>query len=374
MTQVLAQVVLANAQRTIGYIIAVVLIIGFAVAVFFNMRRGRKEVGAELELAPNRKPYYDDDTLETRKLDRTLAFGAITLGIIGVALPLYWLAEPGRMDGAIEGFNDEFIARGADLYDEGAQCAACHGPNGTGGASNYTITAPDGDFVAQVSWQAPALNTVLYRYSREEVKYILEYGRPFSPMPAWGAEGGGPLTDQQLENIIDYLQSIQLPADEARAEVAAEIEETCSPDDAGQCTVDDGDFETLGEAIFNMGLHTQFAGGAYSCGRCHTAGWSYGRPEVAGGGGYGPNLTGGSVLRQFPTAADQIDFITEGGVAGRAYGRNGMSSAGMMPGFGLNPNAEPPEVPGPIVFPMSPDQVMLTPEQIAAVVAYERSL
>lgn len=374
MGSTLGYVVLADAQKSIGYVIAIVLVVGFFVAVFFNMRRGRKEVGAEIELAPNRKPYYDDDELETRKLDRTLALGAITLGVIGVALPLYWLAEPGRQDDAVQTYNESFISRGEELYDTGAQCAACHGPKGVGGVAAYTITAPNGDFVAQVDWQAPALDTVLYRYSRDEVKYILQYGRPFSPMPAWGAEGGGPLTDQQLDNLIDYLQSIQLPATEVRAAVEEELAETCAPDDAGNCTLPDGEFATLGEAIFNMGLNTQFAGGAFSCGRCHTDGWSYGQPGVPGGGAFGWAINGGRTLRQFPTAELQIDFVTEGAVAGASYGRFGQSGAGMMPGFGLNPNVEPAEVPGPIVFPMSPEQVMLTPEQIAAVVAYERSL
>jgi mono/diheme cytochrome c family protein len=373
MDQVLGYVVLADVQRSIGYLVAGLLIVGFAVALFFNMRTGRKEVGSELELAPNLKPYHEDEVLETRVLDRTLALGAITLGVIGLALPLYWLAEPGRQDDAVEMFNEMFISRGENLYNEGAQCAACHGPNGVGGAADYTITSPAGDFVAQVSWMSPALDTVLYRYSRDEVKYILEYGRPFSPMPAWGAAGGGPLTDQQLDNIIDYLQSIQLPADEVRAAVDAEIEETCAPDDDGNCTVADGDFETLGEAVFDMGLYTRFAAGAFSCGRCHTEGWSFGQPSVPGGA-FGWSLTGGRTIRQFPTADQQIEFITEGGVAGRQYGTNGQSGAGQMPGFGLNPNVEPPELPGPVVFPMSPDQVMLTPEQIAAVVAYERSL
>ena len=170
------QMVLADVQKTIGYTLAVLLIIGFAIAVALNMRKGRKEVGSEIELAANRKPYYDDDTLETRKLDRTLQLGLLTLIVIAVALPLYWLAEPGRKDDRIEGWNDTFIKRGEELYNEGANCAACHGPEGTGGAATYTLTAANGDFAASVSWQAPALNTVLYRYSRDEVRYIINYG------------------------------------------------------------------------------------------------------------------------------------------------------------------------------------------------------
>ena len=53
---------------------------------------------------------------------------------------------------------------------------------------------------------------------------------------------------------------------------------------------------------------------------------------------------------------------------GTAYGTNGWSS-GRMGSFGTNPNAQDPKT-----AIMSEDQVMLTPAQIAAVVAYERSL
>jgi mono/diheme cytochrome c family protein len=367
-------VLAADVQKMVGYTLAVILTIGFFVAVGINMRKGRKEVGSEIELAANRKPYYDDDTLETRKLDRTLQLGLLTLIVIAVALPLYWLAEPGRQDDRVEGWNETFIKRGEELYNTGANCAACHGPEGTGGAATYTITAPNGDFVASVSWQAPALNTVLYRYSRDEVTFILNYGRGFSPMPAWGAPGGGPLTTQQISNLVDYLQSIQLAPQDNQDQVQKEIDDTCAPDADNVCTVPDGKFKTLGEAIFNMGLYDKFAGGAYSCGRCHTKGWSYGEPQVTGGGAFGPNLTGGSELRQFPTEEMQIDFVTTGGVQGKFYGVSGLSSAGMMPGFGFNSNAVVTPAPGPKVYAMDPSQVMLTADQIAAVVEFERGL
>ena len=62
-----------------------------------------------------------------------------------------------------------------------------------------------------VNWTAPALNTVLYRFSADEVTYILTYGRPFSPMSAWGVAGGGPMNDQQISDLIAYLASIQIP-------------------------------------------------------------------------------------------------------------------------------------------------------------------
>jgi mono/diheme cytochrome c family protein len=375
MSNVLGTVVLGNVQRTIGFVVAAILIIGFLVAVIANMRKGRAEVGSELELAANRRPYMDDEELETKKLDRTLGLGLVTLAVIGVTLPLYWLAEPGRQEGAVDTFEQTFVNRGEALYVEGAQCAACHGPEGVGGVAAFTLTADNGDFIASVEWKAPSLNDVMYRYSTEEVKNILIYGRGFSPMPAWGAEGGGPLTDQQLDNLIDYMYSIQLPAEEVRANVEAQIEKVCAPDANDRCTIPDPgspdgsvQYETLGEAIFNLGLYDGFAGGSYSCGRCHTKGWSFGEPQVAGGGAMGPNLTNGATLRQFPTAESQIGFVTTYAPYGTPYGTFGLSE-GAMPGFGANPNAQDPDTAR-----MSVDQVMLTQEQIAAVVAYERSL
>jgi mono/diheme cytochrome c family protein len=371
---VLSTVVIADVQRTIGIVIAVVIIGAFAVAVITNMRKGRAEVGSEIELAANRKPYMDDDELETKKLDRTLGLGLVVLAVIAIALPLYWLAEPGRQSGAVETFEETFVARGEALYNEGANCAACHGPNGVGGVASFTVTA-DGQYVATVSWKAPSLDTVLYRYTREEVKSILIYGRGFSPMPAWGAEGGGPLTDQQLDNIVDYLFSIQLPAEEAARLRDEQIEKVCAPDAEGRCTVPDPGspggtriYESLGEAIFNLGLYDGFAGGSYSCGRCHTKGWSFGEPEVSGGGAMGPSLRDGATLRQFPTADSQVQFVTNYQPFGTSYGVNGLSE-GAMPGFGANPNVTDPET-----AVLSPDQFMFTQEQIEAVVAYERSL
>jgi mono/diheme cytochrome c family protein len=368
--------VLANTFRAIGFVVAIVIFVGFAVAVVVNMRKGRAEVGSELELAANRKPYMDDEELETKKLDRTLGLGLVVLAVIGITLPLYWLAEPGRQTDAVGTFDESFVKRGEALYNVGANCAACHGPKGVGGVASYTLTSPTGEFVASVSWKAPALDTVMYRYPFDEVKSILIYGRAYSPMPAWGAQGGGPLTDQQLDNIITYLYSIQLPAEEAAKARDEQIAKVCAPDADGKCTIPDPGspggsrtYATLGEAVFNLGLYDGFAGGAYSCGRCHTKGWSYGEPQVSGGGFYGKNLTGGSTLRQFPTAESQVEFVTNYVPFGKAYGVGGLSGGG-MPGFGANPTVTK----DPLTTLMSPEQFMLTQEQIEAVVDYERGL
>jgi mono/diheme cytochrome c family protein len=389
--------ILANTARSVGLVIAAVVFFGFAIYLWAVYRNARPEAGSEIELAANRKPYYDDGDLETKKLDRTLAMGLGLLAIVAVALPVYWLAEPGRQEGWVQTWDDTFVARGAESYE--ARCSSCHGPEAVGGVAAHPLTRDDGS-VEIVSWKAPALNTVLTRYSKEEVTFVLEYGRGNTPMPAWGLAGGGPLTDQQLQELVAYLESIQLGAEEMNTQVteglvsryvdgmverAAEeadveeldAEEAAAVSEEATATVEafladgtyDYDFDgaasvaELGEAMFNL----ETASGAYSCARCHTKGWSYDQPEESGGGFLGPNLTGGSTLRQFTTFEDHVSFITEGSERGQAYGSGGIGS-GQMPGFGSNPNAEEDDAK------LEPEQFMYTQDQIEAVVAYERGL
>jgi mono/diheme cytochrome c family protein len=375
-------VLAASTVTVVGAVIASIILIGFVIYIAVNVHTGRAEAGSEVELAPNRKPYLDDEELETNKLDRTLRWALIALVIVGVGLPLYWLNEPSRMSGAVEGFDDKFVSRGEEIYTEGSQCENCHGPEGTGGQAPYTITDADNQFVAQVNWRAPALNTVLLRYSRDEVTFVINYGRPFSPMPGWGASvNKGPLNEQQISNVVDYLESIQLSPEEAQREaqvalaeklgLIAEGESDDDVIDAALSQIDYQDPET-GKALFNL----EVAGGAYACARCHTRGWSIipdsveppnadlsayaGFPD--GSGALGPNLTGGLVPRQFASVDELALFVSTGSVDGEAYGNNGIGS-GKMPGFGDNPNTENVEGDG-----------MMTPEMIEAIARYEASL
>ena len=210
----------ASTQRNLGMAIAVVAIVGFAIYLIYNVLwAGRGEKGSEVELAPNRKPYLSDEELETSKLDLALVSGLVTLVIIGVALPLYWLGEPGRQQGYVEYSRDQFTSRGAGLFEE--SCSSCHGGGGLGGTTDHTITDDNGNFVAAIKWEVPALTTTLYRFSEVEVRHILDYGRPPTPMQAWGTPGGGPLTTQQVDELIQYIQSIQLSPDQLEGEVLA---------------------------------------------------------------------------------------------------------------------------------------------------------
>jgi len=208
----------ASTQRTIGFVILAIVLIGFFVYLFLNIKSAKPELGSEIELAANRKPYLSDEELEGTKLDASLGWGMGLLLVIGIGLPVYWLGEPGRQEGLVEFTDRVFADRGSELYEGGAQCVQCHGPEGSGGVAAQTITTEDGEFVSVVSWKAPALDSVLSRYSEDEVRHVLNFGRN-GVMPAWGAPGGGPLTEQQIEYLIFYLRRIQIPEEEIRESV-----------------------------------------------------------------------------------------------------------------------------------------------------------
>jgi mono/diheme cytochrome c family protein len=70
----------------------------------------------------------------------------------------------------------------------------------------------------------PALNTVLLRFSPEEVEQIITYGRPGTPMQAFGVPGGGAENVQTIEDLVAFLDSIQLSSEESQSDAADALE------------------------------------------------------------------------------------------------------------------------------------------------------
>ena len=337
---------IALTTTTIGMAsIFVVVVVGWIIYYLLNVAAGRKELGSEIELAPNRKPYYDDEILEGPRLERVQLLGvAAARRHLVIGLPLYWVFEPSRQAGRRQ-------KAGGALRRLGLGAVRDHrrrrlqlrrlprwheGRRRSGAVHRHR---PDTGEVQAVNWYAPALNTVFYRFGKEEVRFILNYGRPFSPMSPWGLAGGGPMNDQQIENLLAYLKSIQIPPRglrrgrgsvdlRCRANLPAEIQTEIQT--AVEKAVADGERRTReGEALFNLDL----ASGAYSCARCHTLGWSYGDPaSPARALRLEPHrrLDEQRTSRTRPTS---IQFIKTGSVYGKQYGMQGQGS-GRMPGFG----------------------------------------
>jgi mono/diheme cytochrome c family protein len=164
----------------------------------------RNRGGAE-EVAPNLKPGIDDQRLETRRLEggqkAAIAFSAF----LALSLPLYFLGENNRQEGFVEEFSVASVERGEHIVEEFA-CFSCHGPLGSGGTTSFVEPRSE----VSVSWEAPSLDDIFYRYERDEINYWVTYGRGNTPMPAWGLDGGGPMNEQQVQDVVNYLETIQI--------------------------------------------------------------------------------------------------------------------------------------------------------------------
>lgn len=316
-------------QQNLAVAFVVALVAGWAGFLLLSVRKSGERVGDEAATAPNRRPYFDDDALEGPRLERAQTWALAMLVVVAFGLPLYWLDEPSRQAGALVGFDERAAHRGFVLFQGAGSsvpegnighfgCGDCHGANGEGGVTRYALS--EGTESRTVQWAVPALDTAMLRFTEDEINTIITYGRANTPMPAWGVAGGGPMNEQQVTDIIEYLKSIQKTSKKARQEAAQSGED--------------------GEALF-----------AEFCSRCHTKGWSYNEPEEPGSGAFGFNLTNGSTLLQFPDILKHVEFVTLGSVANKAYGARGVGT-GRMPGFGQ----------------------LLSEAQIRAIVEYERSL
>lgn len=155
-----------------------------------------------------------DEELETNRLERFQQVAVLLSGFMAVSLPLYFLGETQRQESFVDQFHEESVSRGEHLVEEFA-CFSCHGAGGGGGSASY-IEKRTG---VTVSWAAPSLNDVLFRYSPEEVNFWVTYGRPNTPMPPWGVAGGGAMNEAQVADIVAYLATIQIPQQEALAEI-----------------------------------------------------------------------------------------------------------------------------------------------------------
>jgi mono/diheme cytochrome c family protein len=182
------------------------------------------------------RPAPSDDELETNVLERWQGWGLLLVLFLALFLPLYFLffENPRSNDRALEQ-RVESIERGAAIFAEGkpgahgfqAGCARCHGTYAGGGVVAQWKSGPKAE---PADYPAPSLVDIFQRQIVDQKKtprdaYRFVYktiaeGRPGTPMPTWGLGYGGPMNDQQIEDVINYLLSIQvgLPS-----EVANEI-------------------------------------------------------------------------------------------------------------------------------------------------------
>ena len=160
---------------------------------------------------------------------RLKTLGVLLVTITAIFTVVYWVTDEARR-GALGASHDEELVHLAEIIfsDDATEpasvgCARCHGPEGEGGP---IPNDPDGR-------TAPSLHTTSLaeklRVNSNYVRLVVSYGGVVvsgnvrSPMPAWSAEVGGPLNEQQLEAVVNLVEGW---AEEAAANAPEEVEDT----------------------------------------------------------------------------------------------------------------------------------------------------
>ena len=113
--------------------------------------------------------------------------GTIATGLIMLAMAVYIWFEPKRVDTARLDVLDVQLADAMDLYAE--NCALCHGLQGEGIGS------------------IPALDTEALRsMPAEDLFKTIARGRFNTSMPAWSQDDGGPLSDYQIDELVNLVR------------------------------------------------------------------------------------------------------------------------------------------------------------------------
>ena len=198
-------------SRSTVLILAVIsaILLFFALIVALSSAR-EKARQAGPSAPPSRRPGPADEALEGPLLERYQVAGVALTVFLAVLLPFLYLREPVRQKAAASKEMSESVRLGQATFEE--FCARCHGPEAEGGVvKRYVTPGVKGAKPADV--QAPNLHEIFTRHPDEDVATVawtaIQKGRPPTPMPTWGVRYGGPMNDQQITDLVNYLLSIQ---------------------------------------------------------------------------------------------------------------------------------------------------------------------
>jgi len=203
----------------LGSVVLTIAVTIFLIWMAYVVINSRRRTRATEKAAPNQEFFMDNAELENNRLTRVLTAAVVAAGVLAIVTPIYFVNETSRQEAAAEEIQEEYLHFGEEWWVK-FECSACHGPDGGGGAAEIVETRSGLD----ANWTAPSINDVFFRYDEDEVRHWIVNGRAGSPMPANGLDGGGAMTVQEIDQVVEYLYSLQISQMDAFAKTDAEVE------------------------------------------------------------------------------------------------------------------------------------------------------
>ena len=223
---------------------------------------------------------------------RIKTLGIVLISALSLFTAFYWLTDPARREDAYKTQNKELVAYGLEMFgdvteanDHTANCANCHGKDGTGGPVGDTGRLAPNLHSKSIYEKLRAQNGGSFTQIRlpgdppDYVNLVIRFGGVVvsgdvnSPMPAWSTEVSGPLTVNQIDALTALVETWALEAGKLPDEVVPDTVE------AGQKVYTDS-----------------------GCASCHGADQS---------GGFGPSLLniGNEPVTDLPTPISHLDDL-----------------------------------------------------------------
>jgi mono/diheme cytochrome c family protein len=200
-----------GAAITVAILIGILFIAGSAYLV---LRRPRRKGTPDIPNAM--RPGPSDQVLESTQQPKMLAWGAVLVLFMALWMPLVWLLEPSANAHDQTTINAGYVTQGEMLVQlstkdnpAGFGCVRCHG-EGLAGGFNYfngtVVAVPDLTTVCG----GPNTGHPQIKSLADVVNTIAE-GRLGTDMPSWSVKFTGPLDDDQINAIVNYILSVQKP-------------------------------------------------------------------------------------------------------------------------------------------------------------------
>jgi mono/diheme cytochrome c family protein len=205
-----------SSQQSIAFALVALAVVAFLAGLAY-ISQGRRRSRGRPDIPPAMQPGPSDPDLEKPRLEALQGWALVGILFLAIWIPVAWLFEPSSNLNQEKALFSESVERGrqtTELYSEsnqfGVSCVRCHGENPPlgGGLNLY-----NGDLVT-----VPNLRTVCGGpnipphgaiHNLTDLRNTIMQGRPGTDMPSWSVRFAGALDDQQIQDIVNYIVSIQ---------------------------------------------------------------------------------------------------------------------------------------------------------------------
>jgi mono/diheme cytochrome c family protein len=133
--------------------------------------------------------------------------GTLSLVVTMILLGYVAVTEQDRMAGFATAYQARQIEAGAILFE--SNCSPCHGLDGKGTGRAPALNTPDlltnGKRLTEIGWSGTVHDYILATVSGGRPRPSVQFSQYPQRMPTWSQDYGGPLRDDQIQNIVAFI-------------------------------------------------------------------------------------------------------------------------------------------------------------------------